>query len=56
MNQTPDQPARGIALADARPHRRWSTGAKVLVYVLFFILAVGAIWLIDRRVDALAGL
>ena len=40
------QPTMGPA--DARLHRRWSRPAIVLTYVLLAILAVAAIWVVDR--------
>jgi hypothetical protein len=47
-----DEP--GVAPADARPRRAWSTSKKLLAYLVLLILAAGSIWLIDRRVDVLA--
>ncbi|HEY8667389.1 MAG TPA: hypothetical protein VIL86_12030 [Tepidisphaeraceae bacterium] len=40
----------GPAPADARGHRRWGVGRKMLAYLLLAALAVFSIWYIDRRV------
>ena len=44
----------GVGPADTRPHRPWPTARIILAYLVLLALAVGSIWLIDRRVDEMA--
>lgn len=42
------------APADRRAHAPWGMGRTIVAYVVLFVLALGSIWFINRRVDQLA--